>query len=189
MLAIVAAAFVLAALSAPKPSSACSCLPPGPPADALRDSAAVFAGEAVSVDARRAPGEADDTSPMSYDVRFRVSEAWKGIDGETVTVTTAGSSAACGIAFEEGADYLVYAYRPEGGELMTGLCSRTAPLATAGDDLQALGEGQAPKPVAPPAEAKPMGMTRGQSLLAGSIVALAIVGYVIGRSGRKDRTP
>jgi hypothetical protein len=114
---------------------ACSCIPPGPPADELQKAAAVFAGEVV----RMTGGEGEGT----VTVTFRVSKVWKGPQERTLVVTTPGSSASCGVSFEEGKSYLVYAHGEE-GELMVNLCSRTAALSDATEDLAALGEGTAP---------------------------------------------
>lgn len=47
-------------------------------------------------------------------------------------------SSSCAYAFERGERYLVYASRYEDG-LQTGACDRTAPLAEAEKDLDALG--------------------------------------------------
>jgi 5-hydroxyisourate hydrolase-like protein (transthyretin family) len=45
----------------------------------------------------------------------------------------------CGYAFDVGGEYLIYAYRhPQNGRLSTGICSRTRPLSTAGEDLKYL---------------------------------------------------
>jgi len=76
-------------------------------------------------------------------VRFQVDKQWKGVTTDTVPVVTAADSAACGYPFVTGKTYLVYARKLDGEpELQTNLCSRTKPLASAQDDLAALGEGQ-----------------------------------------------
>jgi hypothetical protein len=41
---------------------------------------------------------------------LRVSEVWKGPERETLEVSTSSQEAACGVPFEEGQEYLVYAY-------------------------------------------------------------------------------
>jgi hypothetical protein len=114
---------------------ACSCIPPGPPADELKKAAAVFAGEVV----RLSGGSGEGT----VTVTFRVSRVWKGPQERTLVVTTPGSSASCGVSFEEGKSYLVYA-EGEQEDLRAYLCSRTAELSAATEDLAALGEGTAP---------------------------------------------
>lgn len=118
------------------PAHACSCVPPPPPEEALEDAEDVFTGEVVDITS------IDDGT--RYEVRFEVSEAWKGIDHQEITVATANNSAACGYNFEAGQDYLVYTYENSSGtgpETETGLCQRNADLASASEDLDALGEG------------------------------------------------
>lgn len=136
LVAVAAALFV----ANPRCAYACSCLPPGPPRDALATSDAVFAGKVVKLSAPL--GDAvNSVDPVS--VTFEVSQSWKGAPAQTVVVKTASSSASCGFNFEQGREYLVYAETAD-GELQAGLCSRTQALATAAEDLAALGTGQAP---------------------------------------------
>ena len=141
-----ALALVALALAAAAPRAlACSCTPPAEP-DAERAHAdAVFVGRVVSVE----PREAAHFPRLA--VRFALQSVWKGLpEGDEVTLTTAADSAACGYHFEEGQDYLVYAYESEGGPagLTTGLCTRNAPLDRAQEDLAAFGT-----PARSPAEA------------------------------------
>ena len=119
---------------------ACSCIAPGPPDQALGESAAVFSGQVATIGRGQALGPSD-----MVQVTFSVARVWKGPEEATVTVSTAGSSASCGFEFVEGQEYLVYARTVE-GRLEASLCSRTAQLAMAGEDLAALGEGRAPAP-------------------------------------------
>ncbi|MBT8469118.1 MAG: hypothetical protein KJN97_10245, partial [Deltaproteobacteria bacterium] len=53
---------------------------------------------------------------------------------------TAGSSAACGYTFVKGETYLVYADRDEADPMRVSLCSRTALVADAEEDLDFLGK-------------------------------------------------
>ena len=76
-------------------------------------------------------------------VTFAISKVWKGTDQPTIEVLTSASSASCGFEFVQGEEYLVYASESE-GRLQTNLCSRTALLAMAGDDLAVLGAGSTP---------------------------------------------
>ena len=41
----------------------------------------------------------------------------------------------CGYPFQTGTEYVIYAYKNSDGRLETGICSRTRPLAEAGDDV------------------------------------------------------
>ena len=125
---------------------ACSCAGSSNVVAAYRD--AVFAGEMVR-------GGIEDPDPedgtMIGGIRFRVLDAWKGVSGESVVLYGQGTayygelqegemvvSSSCAYVFERGERYLVYASRYEDG-LQTGACDRTAPLAEAGKDLDALG--------------------------------------------------
>jgi len=116
---------------------ACTCLPPGSPSEELERSTAVFSGRAVGMEV---PSGRTMSSADPVEVTFKVYAVWKGPKSDTVTVTTARSSVSCGYEFETGRAYVVYA-RGKADDLQVSLCSRTKPLARAGDDLAALGRG------------------------------------------------
>jgi hypothetical protein len=148
--ALIAAFAVLFAL--PQTCFACSCLAPPPPAEAAADAAAVFQGEVIKVEQVRG-----STGAAHRRVTLRVSTVWKGnVTAETLAYT-ANDSAACGIDFQQGTEYVIYASVANGTEfsgtpansLVTGLCDRTRPVAEAADDLAALGPGQPPMPAMP----------------------------------------
>ncbi len=119
---------LLCALPGARAAYACSCAMPPPPHEALEHTDAVFIGTVAEV------VEADG----AFVVRFRVDRRIKGPRGEEVTVRTASSSAACGYYFREAREYLVYAQKTD-GHLHVSLCSRTARLPDAGEDLKAFG--------------------------------------------------
>jgi len=138
---IVTVALLTLSLAHASPAAACTCAPPGPPGQELERADVVFTGEVESIEPAPAPGD-DPTWPSRLRVTLRLLGVWKGIpEGDTVTVFTASQSAACGVSFEEGKKFLVYAYA--GGsdrrELTATVCSRTAQLKHAKEDLQALG--------------------------------------------------
>ena len=93
----------------------------------------VFVGRVISQDVRD-PGE-----PFSSRVfRFEATEVFKGeVSGRIVTVLTGADGALCGVGFEVGQSYLVYA-RNSAGDLWTGLCDRTVEVSGAAEDLQVL---------------------------------------------------
>lgn len=122
-----------------KRANACSCLPPPPAMESLEQAAAVFAGKVVKVEP--APSE---TNVEPIKVTFEVSKVWKGELNKTTIVSTAANSAMCGNYFEVGEKYLVYAYS-EGDELMTNICSRTARLKDARQDINDLGSALKPQ--------------------------------------------
>jgi hypothetical protein len=120
------------ALAHAAPARACSCLQM-PPRQVFEESDAVFEGRVLEI----VPNDNGITA------RLEVVQSWKGVEIERVEVRTAGDSAACGIAFEVGTSWLVYA-DDENGVLSTGLCSRTARIEEAEEDLAALGAGVVP---------------------------------------------
>ena len=61
-------------------------------------------------------------------------QVWSGSDAATLIVMTSMSDSACGYNFQEGEEYLVYAYQPE-YDLWTNNCTRTALLSEAVEDL------------------------------------------------------
>lgn len=125
---------------------ACSCMIPGSPAEEMSNATAVFAG-VVSLTWRPVGGVFHGSDPVT--VTIEVTQVWKGPRRQTLTVTTASDSAACGYNFTLSQAYLVYAHG-DADELSVSLCSRTAPLANAWEDLYALGEGQQPQIEAQP---------------------------------------
>lgn len=131
MTILLTAAFIVGATEL----AACSCIPPGPPAEELEKAALVFAGEAVRVNPSGGEG------PVT--VTFRASRVYKGAVKRTIVITTSGSSASCGYGFVSGESYLVYAHGTEDEPVVT-ICSRTNTLSAAKDDLEALGKGSVP---------------------------------------------
>lgn len=139
-------ALFAAALSFAEPCGTCSCVGPGTPQSALESATAAFTGTVVSV--RESTERTEHGRWPVRVVRFRVDGAWKGVNAPEVTVLTGMGGGDCGLDFDRGVRYLVYAYGGAGRKLSTGLCTRTAPAARAGEDLRALGdpERQWPKP-------------------------------------------
>ena len=119
-------------------ASACSCVPPRPPLEALARADAVFSGEGVSMEGPRG-WWASSADPIT--VEFRVNAVWKGEIYETMFIRTAWSSASCGFEFVLDEQYLVYAH-----EGWASLCSRTKTIDKASEDFMELGEGVAPTP-------------------------------------------
>ncbi|MGB8328622.1 MAG: hypothetical protein WCE62_00745 [Polyangiales bacterium] len=112
---------------------ACSCMKLSP-SEGLSSSHAVFTGEVTDI----VPNEA--TRFGGLEITLRVKQVWKGTLGEEIKVHTAGSSAACGYGFVKGLTYLVYAVEDEADPLRVSLCSRTALLEDAKEDLEFLGK-------------------------------------------------
>ncbi len=89
-------------------------------------SQAVFVGEVV---------EMDKSKPDAI-ITFKVEKMWKGAKSETIVVRTNNQGKACGYIFSQDERYLVYAY--DDGALRTSICTRTAEVKSAADDLKAL---------------------------------------------------
>ncbi|MFS0724106.1 stalk domain-containing protein [Paenibacillus sp. 1P07SE] len=140
MSAMMAAAFVVSLVLLPKPADACSCMPSPGPAEEMERQEFVFSGEVVEIEEPAVVESSGD--PVT--VHFEVDTVWKGEIGAQTQVWTAYSSATCGFHFEVGQQYIVYGTIDEEGGQHVGLCSRTAPLDQAAEDLSILGEGVKP---------------------------------------------
>lgn len=104
----------------------CSCTPPGPACVELGKAGAVFAGTVTSsVLENGADGRSTRYS-------FDVIEAFRGVHGPVVTTN---SALMCGYRFEVDRQYLVYATAGKTGLQTYGVCTRTAPLEAAEEDL------------------------------------------------------
>ena len=117
-------------------AEACSCIAPPPPKKALEQANSVFSGKVTKI---------EEAGESELAVTFELATTWKGAAGKEVTLYTANQSAACGYGFEEGKSYLVYAHQIKRGEekvLETNICTRTALLADAKEDLKDLGAGK-----------------------------------------------
>ena len=164
---------------------ACSCVAPRSDRVALEDATAVFAGTVAAVE----PGVEIGVDPATW--TFAVDTVYKGPIGTTQDVSTHTQPAACGVVFDEGARYVVFAYEgdesvaSEGG-LVTNSCMNTREL----DPDEELG--LAGKP--PPADSAVDGDLRPDDgsvwdpfvviplALAGLAVALSAFALVTGRT-------
>jgi uncharacterized protein (TIGR03382 family) len=115
-------------------ADACSCMQQEREA-AFDQASSVFEGQVQSV---------DPVDEMRVRVRMTVVQTWKGADVEEIEVTTSSNSAACGYNFEVGQSYLVYADALDDGSQGVSLCSRTARVEDAAEDIHAMGQGTTP---------------------------------------------
>jgi len=132
---------LIATLSAvalgPSSGLACSCMLSSP-AEELDHATHVFSGRVTAwEDPYAADVIQDSLEPVT--ITLAVERVWKGDVGPTVQVQTARDGASCGFTFHMGEQYLVYAYNSQ-----VSLCSRTMGLASASEDLAALGTGHEP---------------------------------------------
>lgn len=143
---------------APAEAGACSCAMPPPVEESVAQATAVFAGKVTAIE--EPPPRTVMSSADPVRVTFEVDRVWKGVDTPKVVVSTALSSASCGYEwFEVDREYVVFA-GGAGGELQTGMCMRTQPLASAGELLAELGEASAPTRAAAPLSAESPAMER-----------------------------
>lgn len=162
-LSLVLSALLSLCLAMPQTAFACSCVQPGTPAQELANSDAVFAGEVLNI---QTPLIVRSSADLTR-VIFNVAQVWKGSVTRTLAVWTSSSEASCGFSFMVRQQYIVYA-RNLNSQLTASLCSRTAPLGSASQDLAALGQGTIPS-APPPSSGIPI------PVLIGSTVALILL--------------
>lgn len=107
---------VAAVVSSVATSEACVCVGEAPAACELYKRADVaFVGRATEVPPNRAAGR----------VRFRLTQALKGVAGSEVSALNEESGAGCGYQFEQGEEYVVFATRTADGDIEIARCSST----------------------------------------------------------------
>ncbi len=114
---------------------------PGTIAEEVERADAVFLGTVIAVD------HSDYKAYVFPDVEvtFTVQEYWKGVFSEPLVLHTGQGGGDCGFTFEEGKSYLIYAYADDNDDLHANICSRTALLSDAEEDLAKLGKGFVPE--------------------------------------------
>ncbi len=109
--------------------ASCACIGAKSPVIELERASAVFSGLVID-QFPMLPCAPSDTTVSS----LLVERVWKGDLADTVRVSTTGL---CAYRFTIGTRYLVYA-RSDDSTLFTSICYRTAPVASAGDDIDSL---------------------------------------------------
>src|ERR1051326_4260095 len=140
---------------------ACSCETPGTPCLAAGRAAAVFTGTVLNITLHPVQPFTADSVPVAGErgrvarsagdpirpiprafrvIRMQVTEVLSGIAGgqKEIDIVTGLGGGDCGYPFQAGIDYFVYAFKNAEGQLETGICSRTRPLAEAAEDLRYL---------------------------------------------------
>jgi hypothetical protein len=113
---VMAAAFVPVGVH---PAWACKCIAPPSDAQAARNSAAVFTGVA------EASTDDPGTGPTKWS--FQVDEVYKGDVGDHEQVSASNQSASCGLQFDLGQRYAVFALAGNSEGLHTNSCTNTRP--------------------------------------------------------------
>lgn len=134
---------------------ACSC-PRLTPAEQFASSALVFRGTVrrtvdrvtpwrrawsflqTLVDSDRAFEMDDYAKSQGFKVEFDVDRTWRGRPSRRVAVFTGRGGGDCGVPFEVGRQYLVYAHCHQNGDCFTIICSRTQEIEDAAEDLRYL---------------------------------------------------
>ncbi len=127
---------LLSGVFAVKPVLACTCAAPATTEKALHLSSAVFRGKVIEI-YRPFLDRIGITNSHTYRVRFVIIKSWKGIDSVEYVVTTRLSGEACGYAFKQGKEYLVYVVK-DGREIETGICTGTKDIARAKSEMKEL---------------------------------------------------
>ncbi len=143
-----------AALLHASPVEACSCARAPDAKTALAGAQIVFEGRVVQDNleneqaAQPAPALPDSPSHDLLEAtearnpqrlyRFEVLHRWKGETANLVTIETPSQGAACGRTYKRDTTYLIYAYAGAEGRLSDNLCTRSASIAQAREDLEAL---------------------------------------------------
>lgn len=109
---------------------ACSCAGTSSSEEALQSSDAVFSGKVLEVGKLPPEPPGSTTMPMPFlnPVTFDVGEAWKGVSGSSVIVHGEGPEPSCGIDFDRGETYLVFAHHTREARdspLQTDFCGAT----------------------------------------------------------------
>jgi hypothetical protein len=112
-------------------AQACSCVQPGPPAAEFEQFDAVFTGVVTAF-----------TQPSDFDRKATLSlmKVWKGDFNRLDKIYTGPNSAACGYEFQVGKSYVIYAWETDAGHFRTNICTRTARIQDAEEDLAYLDE-------------------------------------------------
>ncbi|MDQ4128217.1 MAG: hypothetical protein M3151_09775 [Actinomycetota bacterium] len=158
---------------------ACSCAGTRDVGETFEGSDAVFSGKVVK--AEEEPPDDVDAFPFLGPVTFEVEEAWKGAPESGIVVYGQGPAVSCGIDFEKGETYLVYAHRTD-GRLATDYCGRTKPLSFAGTDVSELNAERGSLPDTGGPEVSPLEA----AIAAGVVLSLLTAAALVPRGSRRD---
>lgn len=148
------ATLVVGVLMIPQSVSACSCLTQDQQTT-FQKSSMVFTGKMVKqvnkkswLDGTRFGRNEGLFFAVAY--TFEVNEVWKGEPGKKTVIYSGSGGGECGISFQKGETYLVYAFESDHGKMYATLCTRPELVSSekAQEDLRLLGQGRSPQVVA-----------------------------------------
>jgi hypothetical protein len=122
---------------------ACSCAGPNPVCSVYWSTSLLFLGHVDRIEhvydkppeEREVDGKKITLSGPGVNlVHFDVTKAYRGAPGEQVVIRTNDQSSACGYAFEQGHDYLVYGYADPNSGFGTNHCTRTREVTSRAED-------------------------------------------------------
>lgn len=144
IIGIVAATLLLFAVNT---AMACSCVLPDRNKSVKRlvteakgASVAVFVGKVIDI---RYSDEKMGVQPLRMFAKFEVTGQWKGSVPQIVEVSTANICCICGVSFQKGETYIVYA-NGTSAELSANSCSRTSLITGKSADEKYLGKRHLP---------------------------------------------
>ena len=128
---------------------ACTCAAAATPCEGFGTAAAVFVGtvtgvrdtaraQAKDINERRKQEDSGESDWASMTFKFSVEQAYLGVAGSEVEIFTGRGAGDCGVSFQTGQRYLVYANRYK-DKLTTSICMRTKPFNQATEDIAFLG--------------------------------------------------
>ncbi len=113
--------------------------PPEAPTELLASADVIFEGTAGASVEKAAPRNPRAfTMPSFTETQFTVTRMWKGAPVKSIAV---GSSQPCGLSFQKGEQWLVFASKNEDGSLSTGRCTSSGKLDVAQRELALLAKG------------------------------------------------
>lgn len=137
-----ALACLLVFAATPERADACSCAENGPPCQEYWAAAAVFSARVTGIEPFETTlevggGKERFSVPRpGFRVTLSVIDAFRGVVDRTVVIHTGRGDGDCGYPFRVGSSYFVYGHRDSESRLWVYICSRTAPLDKAGEDLK-----------------------------------------------------
>lgn len=154
IISMLIASLVVGVLMIPQSVSACSCLTQDQQTT-FQKSNMVFTGKMVKqvnkkswLDGTRFGRNDGLFFAVAY--TFEVDQVWKGELGKKTVIYSSSGEDTCGISFQKGETYLVYAFESDHGKMYTSLCKRSELVYSekAQEDLRLLGQGHSPQEAA-----------------------------------------